>query len=85
MDRGRCASIPNGLPRASRSASRTGKPRSARRSGRSAKWTGEFVLLLAGDGCVYAETTSHVLKLGVTFPDALRSLLRADARPERVL
>ena len=49
------------------------------------EWTGEFVLLLAGDGCVYAETTSHVLKLGVTFPDALRSLLRADARPERVL
>lgn len=49
------------------------------------EWSGEYILLLGGDGCVYAETTWEVLKLGVTFSDALRSTLKADARPGRVL
>jgi hypothetical protein len=49
------------------------------------EWTAEYILLLGGDECAYAELPREVLRLGVSFPDALRSMLRADTLPERVM
>lgn len=48
------------------------------------EWSGEYVLLIADDGEVFAETTFQLLRLGVDFDDAMLLLIVADTPPENV-
>lgn len=48
------------------------------------EWMNEYVLLVAEDGSVIAETSFQVLHLGDNLADALRLMIVADTVPERI-
>jgi hypothetical protein len=48
------------------------------------EWSNEYILLVADDGSVYAETTYQVLRLGDDLAEALRRLIVADTLPEEI-
>lgn len=48
------------------------------------EWMGEYVLLVAEDGSVWAETTFQVLRVGENLAEALRVMIVADTAPELV-
>jgi SUKH-3 immunity protein len=48
------------------------------------EWSGEYILLVADDGRVFAETTFQVLQLGESFDDALELMICANDSPEVV-
>lgn len=48
------------------------------------EWMGEYILLVAEDGSVIAETTSQVLRVGRDIADALHRIIVAETPPEKV-
>ncbi len=48
------------------------------------EWSGEYILLVAADRTVFAETTVEVLWMGDSFEDALTRLILADTPPRVV-
>jgi hypothetical protein len=48
------------------------------------EWYNEYILLVADDGSVYAETTYQVRRLGNDLAEALHRMIVADARPEPI-
>ena len=46
------------------------------------EWMGEYVLLVAEDGSVWAETTFQVLRVAPDLAQALRVMIVADVAPE---
>ncbi|MGB6059973.1 MAG: SUKH-3 domain-containing protein [Microthrixaceae bacterium] len=48
------------------------------------EWMGEYILLVAEDGSVWAETTFQVLRIGENLATALRVMIVADTAPEQV-
>lgn len=48
------------------------------------EWMGEYILLVADDGSVMAETTFQVLRVGRDLADALHRMIVADTPPEPV-
>lgn len=48
------------------------------------EWMGEYVLLVADDGSVWAETTFQILRVGENLAEALRVMIVADTSPEPV-
>lgn len=48
------------------------------------EWNGEYILLVAEDGQVFAETTFQLVKLGHDVDSALVRLILADTTPENV-
>jgi hypothetical protein len=48
------------------------------------EWYSEYILLVADDGSVYAETTFQVRRLGNDLAEALHRMIVADTRPEPV-
>ncbi|HTO00072.1 MAG TPA: SUKH-3 domain-containing protein [Microthrixaceae bacterium] len=48
------------------------------------EWMGEYILLVAENGSVWAETTFQVLRIGENFAAALRVMIVADTAPEQV-
>lgn len=49
------------------------------------EWMGEYILLVAGDGRVIAETTFQVLCVGHDIADALKRMIVADTPTEELL
>jgi hypothetical protein len=47
-----------------------------------AEWSGEYILLVAEDGQVFAETTFQLLRLGRDINEAILRLIVADTPPE---
>jgi hypothetical protein len=48
------------------------------------EWCGEYVLLAGGDGCMYAETSFQLVRIGRNLTEALRTILLADSRPVEI-
>ncbi|HVF76211.1 MAG TPA: SUKH-3 domain-containing protein [Acidimicrobiales bacterium] len=48
------------------------------------EWIVEYVLLVADDSSVFAETTFQVLRVGRNFGEALRVMIVADPAPEPI-
>jgi SUKH-3 immunity protein len=49
------------------------------------EWMGEYVLLVAADGAVFAETTFEMLRVGSDLSLALRRLIVAEDQPDRIV
>jgi hypothetical protein len=48
------------------------------------EWCGEYILLAGGDGCIYAETTFRVVRVGRDLHQALATVVLSNRLPEEV-